>query len=117
MVGRPGGGDAAQVVDAVLELPPRAKAAHPRQKAGANQLGAADQAAQQAAEQAPNAGPEAGRALYEACLARGMDLSKTAVSAFNSITLVFRSLVDMPPDMHVDTVRYSSRHTNQAGGA
>ncbi len=57
------------------------------------------------------AGPEAGRALYVACLERGIDLSKTAVASFNSVTWVFRSLVDMPADMHVDTVRYSSRHT------
>ena len=56
------------------------------------------------------ASPAAAQAFHQACIGRGIDLSKTAVSQFGSVTWVFRSLVDMPADMHVDTVRYSGRH-------
>ncbi len=56
------------------------------------------------------AGEQAARAFHEACIERGMDLSKTAVTQFSSVTWVFRTLVDSPADMHVDTVRYTGRH-------
>jgi meso-butanediol dehydrogenase / (S,S)-butanediol dehydrogenase / diacetyl reductase len=56
------------------------------------------------------AGAQAARAFHEACAERGIDLSKTAVAHFTSVTWVFRSLVDMPADIHVDTVRYTGRH-------
>lgn len=53
--------------------------------------------------------PEAVEAFHQACLDRGIDLSQTAVAHFNSVFWVFRSLVDMPADMHVDTVRFGGR--------
>lgn len=55
------------------------------------------------------ASPEAAQAFYRACAERGIDLAKTGYSAFELVTWVFRSLVDLPGDMHVDTVRYSAR--------
>lgn len=56
------------------------------------------------------AGPDAARGFYQACVERGIDLSQTAVAQFGSVLWVFRSLVDMPADMHVDIVRFTSRH-------
>ncbi|MGE3691782.1 MAG: SDR family oxidoreductase [Novosphingobium sp.] len=57
------------------------------------------------------ASPEAAAAFHAACIERGIDLSKTAVSQFESVVWVFRALVDSPADMHVDTVRMGGRHT------
>ncbi len=56
------------------------------------------------------AGPEAARGFYMACAERGIDLSKIAVAQFGSVLWVFRALIDSPADMHVDTVRFTSRH-------
>lgn len=55
------------------------------------------------------ASPEAVEAFYMACLDRGMDLGKLPVSQFNSVLWIFRNLIDMPADVHVDTVRFTSR--------
>jgi len=55
------------------------------------------------------ASPEAVQAFYQACLDRGMDLATLPVSRFGSVTWIFRSLIDMPADVHVDTVRFTSR--------
>lgn len=56
------------------------------------------------------AAPGVAAAFYQACIESGRDLSKQPVSHFNSVMWVFRSLVDMPVDMHVDTVRFVARH-------
>lgn len=56
------------------------------------------------------ASAEAVGAFFQACLERGMDLTKMPVSDFNSVMWVFRTLVDMPADMHVDTLRFTARH-------
>jgi NAD(P)-dependent dehydrogenase (short-subunit alcohol dehydrogenase family) len=61
-------------------------------------------------DQKMQAGPEAVQGFYAACVERGIDLSTTAVAHFDSVMWVFRTLVDMPADMHVDTVRYVGRH-------
>lgn len=55
------------------------------------------------------ASPEAVEAFHQACVERGIDLSVTPVAHFSSVMWVFRSLVDMPADVHVDTVRFSGR--------
>lgn len=60
-------------------------------------------------ERAMKSTPEAVQAFRAACLERGIDLSKMPVSHVASTYWVFRSLVDMPADMHVDTVRFTSR--------
>lgn len=56
------------------------------------------------------ASPEAVQGFYAACVERGIDLSTTAVAHFDSVLWVFRTLIDMPADMHVDTVRFVGRH-------
>jgi NAD(P)-dependent dehydrogenase (short-subunit alcohol dehydrogenase family) len=50
------------------------------------------------------------QAFYAACVERGIDLRANPISEFNSVFWVFRSLVDMPPDIHVETVRFVARH-------
>ena len=55
------------------------------------------------------ASPEAVEAFFKASLERGIDLLSLPVSRFKSVVWVFRNLIDMPSDMHVDTVRFGSR--------
>jgi NAD(P)-dependent dehydrogenase (short-subunit alcohol dehydrogenase family) len=55
------------------------------------------------------AGPEAAQRFHQACVERHIDLRAMPVARFESVMWVFRSLIDMPADMHVDTVRFSSR--------
>lgn len=62
------------------------------------------------AEYTMQASPEAAAAFHQACVERGIDLSKTPVSQFESVVWVFRALVDSPADMHIDTVRMGGRH-------
>ena len=61
------------------------------------------------ADQKMQAGPEAAQGFYRACVERGIDLSRMPVSHFDSVLWVFRTLIDMPADMHVDTMRFTSR--------
>ena len=61
------------------------------------------------ADQKMQAGPEAAQGFYAACIERGIDLSTKPVAHFDSVLWVFRTLVDSPADMHVDTVRFTSR--------
>ena len=56
------------------------------------------------------ASPEAVEAFFKASYERGIDISKLPVSGFSSVLWIFRALVDMPADVHVDTVRFTSRH-------
>jgi meso-butanediol dehydrogenase / (S,S)-butanediol dehydrogenase / diacetyl reductase len=56
------------------------------------------------------ASPEAAAAFHEACVERHIDLRANPVSRFESVLWVFRSLIDSPADMHVDTVRMGARH-------
>ena len=64
-------------------------------------------------DQKMQAAPEVAAAFYQACAEIGRDLSKQPVSHFDSVMWVFRSLVDMAPDMHVDTVRFVARHPSE----
>jgi meso-butanediol dehydrogenase/(S,S)-butanediol dehydrogenase/diacetyl reductase len=50
------------------------------------------------------------QAFYAACAERGIDLKKNPISGFTSVYWIFRSLVDIPGDIHVDTVRFVARH-------
>lgn len=56
------------------------------------------------------ASPEAAAAFHEACVERHIDLRANPVSRFESVLWVFRSLIDSPADMHIDTVRMGARH-------
>lgn len=60
-------------------------------------------------ERAMQASPEAVDAFHAACVERGIDLSTLPVAHFDSVLWLFRSLVDMPADMHVDVARFTSR--------
>jgi meso-butanediol dehydrogenase / (S,S)-butanediol dehydrogenase / diacetyl reductase len=60
-------------------------------------------------ERTMQASSEAVDAFHAACVERGIDLSTLPVAHFDSVLWLFRSLVDMPPDMHVDVVRFTSR--------
>jgi NAD(P)-dependent dehydrogenase (short-subunit alcohol dehydrogenase family) len=62
------------------------------------------------ADRTMQASPEAVDRFHGACVERGINLSTLPVSHFNSVLWIFRSLVDMPADVHVDTVRFGSRH-------
>lgn len=54
------------------------------------------------------ASPQAVHDFHLACEERGIHLAKLPVAHFDSVLWVFRSLVDSPADMHVDTIRFSS---------
>lgn len=58
---------------------------------------------------AMQAAPDVAEAFHKACVERGIDLTKMPVSHFKSVLWVFRSLIDMPADMHVGTVHMTSR--------
>lgn len=55
------------------------------------------------------AAPDVAEAFHKACIERGIDLTKMPVSHFNSVLWLFRSLIDIPDDMHVGTVHMTSR--------
>lgn len=55
--------------------------------------------------------PEAMQAFRDACVERAIDSSKIGITHFSSVLWVFQSLVNLPPNMHVDTVRFTSRRT------
>lgn len=52
---------------------------------------------------------EAENEFVRTASARGFDLGNQPAAQYSSIYWVFRSLVDMPADMHVDTVRFHAR--------
>ena len=60
-------------------------------------------------ERTMQANPEAVDAFHAACVERGIDLRTLPVAHFDSVLWVFRALVDSPPDMQVETLRFTSR--------
>ena len=64
-------------------------------------------------DQKMQAAPDVAAAFYQACVDCGIDLSQRPVSHFQSVMWVFRSLVDMPADMHVDMVNVMARHPSE----
>jgi NAD(P)-dependent dehydrogenase (short-subunit alcohol dehydrogenase family) len=60
-------------------------------------------------DRAVHSSPEASEAFHKACLERGMDLAQVPIARTESTLWVFQSLIDMPPDVHVDTVRFVGR--------
>jgi meso-butanediol dehydrogenase / (S,S)-butanediol dehydrogenase / diacetyl reductase len=48
--------------------------------------------------------PQAAARFMEASLRRGVDLMKRGVTQYESATAVFRHVIDLPPDLHVDLV-------------
>lgn len=56
-----------------------------------------------------DADPEAQMAFGKAAMERGLNLMETPIAHVNSVTDVFRSLIDLPPDLHAVTVNLHSR--------
>lgn len=53
--------------------------------------------------------PAARARFQEACRARGLDLRKRGVSMYASVTQLFRNLMDLPADMHVDVLSFQAQ--------
>ena len=56
-----------------------------------------------------DADPEAQMAFGKAAMERGMNLREQPIAHVNSVTDVFRSLIDLPPDLHAVMVTLHSR--------
>lgn len=57
----------------------------------------------------PQWDPDAAMRFYEGCLASGIDFAKRPISHVNSVTDVFRALIDLPPDVQVMHVSVGAR--------
>lgn len=60
-------------------------------------------------ERKAHTSPEQVQSLIKAYAERGVDIMNTAVSSYPSVIWVFRSLINLPEDMHVQMVQYSAR--------
>ncbi|MEZ5737233.1 MAG: SDR family oxidoreductase [Novosphingobium sp.] len=58
---------------------------------------------------APAWDPEAAMLFYQGCKENGLDMMKRPVSNANSVTEVFRSLIDLPPDVQILHVSIGAR--------
>jgi 3-oxoacyl-[acyl-carrier protein] reductase len=54
--------------------------------------------------------PEVGMQFYQKCTAVGIDLTTRPISHVNSVTDVFRALLDLPPDVRVTHASIEARH-------
>jgi NAD(P)-dependent dehydrogenase (short-subunit alcohol dehydrogenase family) len=54
--------------------------------------------------------PAAAQRFYELCIASGIDLRTRPISHVNSVTDVFRALIDLPPDVRVTHASIEARH-------
>lgn len=53
--------------------------------------------------------PQAAVEFHQAAIAAGLDLTKQPISQFESVTDVFRALIDLPPDLHAVSVCLHAR--------
>ena len=53
--------------------------------------------------------PEAAMQFHKAALAAGINLGERPISQFTSVTGIFRSLIDLPPDLHAVTIGLHAR--------
>jgi NAD(P)-dependent dehydrogenase (short-subunit alcohol dehydrogenase family) len=53
--------------------------------------------------------PEAAMRFAQAAMARGLNLRERPISEFTSATGIFRTVIDMPPDLHTMTVTLHAR--------
>lgn len=58
----------------------------------------------------PGWDPDAAMRFHQGCQAAGIDLMKRPISNVNSVTHVFRSLLDLPPDVRISHVSIGARH-------
>lgn len=56
--------------------------------------------------------PQAAARFVEASLKRGVDLMKRGATQYEAATEVFRHLIDLPPDLHLDLVSCHARIPN-----
>ncbi|GGB99161.1 hypothetical protein GCM10011494_17010 [Novosphingobium endophyticum] len=61
-------------------------------------------------KEAPGWDPDAAMRFHKGCLEKGLDLRARPMSNSNSVTGVFRSLLDLPPDVKVLHVSVGARH-------
>jgi NAD(P)-dependent dehydrogenase (short-subunit alcohol dehydrogenase family) len=54
--------------------------------------------------------PEIGMQFYQKCVTAGIDLRARPISHVNSVTDVFRALLDLPPDVRVTHASIEARH-------
>ena len=54
--------------------------------------------------------PEIGMQFYQACVAAGIDMRTRPISHVNSVTDVFRALLDLPVDVRVTHLSVEGRH-------
>ena len=57
----------------------------------------------------PDMDPVAMGRFFEEAMKRGLNLMARGVSQYQSTTQIFRTLLDLPPDVHVGVVRFQSR--------
>jgi NAD(P)-dependent dehydrogenase (short-subunit alcohol dehydrogenase family) len=60
-------------------------------------------------KESPGWDPAAAMRFYQGSLKAGLDLSKRPVSDVNSVTNVFRAVIDLPPDVHLTRVFVEAR--------
>jgi NAD(P)-dependent dehydrogenase (short-subunit alcohol dehydrogenase family) len=53
--------------------------------------------------------PVRGPAFFEATLRRGLNLTERGLTQYDSATQLFRNVIDLPSDMHIDLVSYHAR--------
>jgi meso-butanediol dehydrogenase/(S,S)-butanediol dehydrogenase/diacetyl reductase len=56
--------------------------------------------------------PVKAMAFMQAAMANGLKLAERGISPYQSATQVFRNLIDMPADTHVEIVAYQGRRTD-----
>jgi hypothetical protein len=58
----------------------------------------------------PGWNPEAAMQFYQLCLAAGIDMRTRPISHVNSVTDVFRALLDLPADVRITHASIEGRH-------
>ena len=53
--------------------------------------------------------PQAAMRFAQACMAAGLNLRERPISQYTSVTNIFRAVIDLPPDLHAQTVSLHAR--------
>ncbi len=56
-----------------------------------------------------NVAPEVAKRFAQAALAAGLNLRERPISQFTSVTQIFRTLIDLPPDLHAVSISLHAR--------
>ena len=57
--------------------------------------------------------PQAAMRFAQACMAAGLNLRERPISQYTSVTNIFRAVIDLPPDLHAQTVFLHARVPSQ----